>query len=154
VCLHLSIEYSMNIALFQWVAMAGYITFIDPADLTRAWAWVRRRFAGRLGDPADVVYDGNLARAARLANVLRAIDIFGRLNIVDRHSSEARNGPSALLAAQQPAALLISRRGCVYPGAKGILAISPLVPLLWPFAPVSFLAGQPKRVFRMAKATK
>jgi len=32
---HLSIEYAMNIPLFQWVILAGYVTFIDPADLSR-----------------------------------------------------------------------------------------------------------------------
>ncbi len=150
-CLHLSIEYSMNIALFQWVAMAGYVTFIDPADLTRAWSWVQRTFASRLGAPADVIYDSQYTRAARLANVLQAIDVFRRLSIVDLHSSAAGN---ALPAAQAPERLLICRRGSVYTGAKGILAISGLVPLLWPLAPLSLLLGQPKRPFCAAKAAK
>jgi len=48
---HLSIEYAMNIPLFQWVILAGYVTFIDPADLSRAWAWVCKHFATSLGEP-------------------------------------------------------------------------------------------------------
>jgi predicted DCC family thiol-disulfide oxidoreductase YuxK len=155
-CLHLSIEYSMNIALFQWVALASYVTFIDPADLTGAWSWVRRHFAGWLGAPADVTYDGNCIRTARLANVLRAVDVFARLNIragqgMDLHSSPVG---SALLADQDPARLLICRRGSVYTGAKGMLAISRLVPLLWPLAPLSLMLGPPKQAFCVAKATK
>ena len=151
VCLHLSIEYSMNIALFQWVAMAGYVTFIDPADLTRTWSWLRRRLGGRLGAPADVIYDGNCARAVRQANVLRAIDVFGRLNILDLRSSAVR---SALPAAPEPAHLLICRRGSIYEGAKGMLAISRLVPLLWPLAPLSLVLSQPKQSLSVAKAVK
>jgi len=154
VCLHLSIEYSMNIPLFQWVAMAGYVTFIDPADLTRAWAWVRRHVAGGLGEPADVIYDGNSIRTARLANVLRAIDIFGRLNIMDLHSPTVECALPALPVAQTPARLVIRRHGLVYEGAKGVLAISPLVPLLWPLAPLGFMLRQPKQALRTAKATK
>ena len=40
-CLHLGIEYSMNIPLFEWIMIAGLVTFIYPEDLARAWAWVR-----------------------------------------------------------------------------------------------------------------
>jgi len=127
------------------------VTFIDPVDLTRAWSWLRRHVAGWLGAPADVIYDGNCTRTARLANVLRAIDVFGRLNIVDLHSSPAG---SALPAAQDPARLLICRRGSVYTGAKGMLAISRLVPLLWPLAPLSVTLSQPKQAFWVAKVTK
>jgi len=154
VCLHLSIEYSMNIPLFQWVGMAGYVTFIDPADLTRAWAWVRRRVAGGPGEPAEVIYDGSCIRTARLANVLRAIDIFGRLNIMDVHSPAVESTLPALPVTQAPARLVIRRHGWVYGGAKGVLAISPLVPLLWPLAPLGFTLSQPKQAFRTAKATK
>lgn len=154
VCLHLSLEYSMNIPLFQWIMMAGYVTFIDPDDLSRAWAWVRRHFAGLLGDPADVIYDGNCTRTARLADVLRAIDVFGRLNILDLHASAAGNESQALPVAQEPARLLISRHGSVYEGFKGIFAISRLVPLLWPLAPLSLVFCQPKQSFRIAKAAK
>jgi predicted DCC family thiol-disulfide oxidoreductase YuxK len=154
VCLHLAIEYSMNIPLFQWIAMAGYVTFIDPGDLSRAWTWVRRHFGVRLGDPVDVVYDGSCARTTRLADVLRAIDVLGRLNVVDLNSSKAGNSWPALPDAPGRARLLISRRGTVYEGFKGILAISRLVPLLWAMAPLSVVFCQPKASFRVAKTVK
>lgn len=41
VCLHLGIEYAMNIPLFEWMAVATYVNFVDPADLTRFWIWFR-----------------------------------------------------------------------------------------------------------------
>jgi hypothetical protein len=42
--LHLSLEYSLNIPMFQWDVMSAYVLFVDPADLARAWKFVRERF--------------------------------------------------------------------------------------------------------------
>lgn len=56
--LHLSLEYSMNVPMFQWTALAMYVTFVDGADLARAWARIRcipglaRRFWGLGGSGA------------------------------------------------------------------------------------------------------
>jgi hypothetical protein len=36
--LHLAIEYAMNLFLFQWVMMAGLLSFVDPSQ----WAWARK----------------------------------------------------------------------------------------------------------------
>ena len=36
--LHLGLEYSMNIPMFQWTMLAAYVLFIDPRDLRRAAA--------------------------------------------------------------------------------------------------------------------
>jgi hypothetical protein len=43
ICMHLGIEYSMNIPLFEWIAISTYVTFIYPEDLTRSFAWIRNR---------------------------------------------------------------------------------------------------------------
>ena len=141
ICLHLSIEYSMNIPLFQWIIMAGYVTFIDPADLSRAWDWVRKRFAGWLGDPVDVIYDGSFARSVRLTNVLRAIDIFERLKFVDRQTREAESVWPGVSFRQGERSLLIGARGSLHEGFSGLAAISRLVPLLWWLAPISLVSG-------------
>jgi hypothetical protein len=45
---HLWLEYSLNIPMFQWDILSAYILFVDPADLTRAWQWARRRASGKL----------------------------------------------------------------------------------------------------------
>lgn len=41
--LHLGLEYSMNIQLFQWVMISAYVLFVDPDDVRRAWTWVTGR---------------------------------------------------------------------------------------------------------------
>ena len=38
---HLTLEYALNIPMFQWDIISAYILFVDPADLTRAWNRVR-----------------------------------------------------------------------------------------------------------------
>ena len=35
-CLHMGIEYALNIPLFEWISIAPYVTFIYPEDLSRA----------------------------------------------------------------------------------------------------------------------
>jgi uncharacterized membrane protein YphA (DoxX/SURF4 family) len=41
--LHLGLEYSMNIPLFQWAMLSAYVLFVDPRDVRRAADRVRRR---------------------------------------------------------------------------------------------------------------
>jgi Vitamin K-dependent gamma-carboxylase len=43
VLFHLSIEYSLNLPLFQWDILSAYVLFIDPRDLSQFWNWFCRR---------------------------------------------------------------------------------------------------------------
>jgi len=43
VALHLWLDYSLNIPLFQWDVLSAYILFVDPTDLARAWNWAKGR---------------------------------------------------------------------------------------------------------------
>jgi hypothetical protein len=38
---HLSLEYSLNIPMFQWDILTGYLLFVDAEDYRRAWKRVR-----------------------------------------------------------------------------------------------------------------
>lgn len=38
---HLTLEYALNIPMFQWDILTAYILFVDPADITRATNWMR-----------------------------------------------------------------------------------------------------------------
>lgn len=39
---HFWLEYSLNIPLFQWDVLSAYILFVEPADISRAWDWIKR----------------------------------------------------------------------------------------------------------------
>jgi hypothetical protein len=47
-CLHLGLEYALNIPLFQWLMLASLVAFVPPQHLARAGAWL----AARAGAPA------------------------------------------------------------------------------------------------------
>jgi hypothetical protein len=53
-CLHVGIEYAMNIPLFEWMIVATYINFIEPEDLSRSWNWFRRQSTKLVGKFAHV----------------------------------------------------------------------------------------------------
>ena len=54
VLLHLGLEYSMNIQLFQWLMLTAFVLFIDPRDVRRARQWLATRQARPpQGDRAD-----------------------------------------------------------------------------------------------------
>jgi hypothetical protein len=93
VLLHLSLEYSMNVPLFQWISLSLYITFVDGADLARVWSAIRDRAGAGARTPVVVAYDPEVATAGRAAEVLKALDIFGRLRLVPQRDAS----PGSLL---------------------------------------------------------
>jgi hypothetical protein len=40
VLMHLWLDYSLNIPLFQWDILSAYILFVDPDDIARGWKWL------------------------------------------------------------------------------------------------------------------
>jgi len=132
VCLHLSIEYALNIPLFQWLVMATYVTFIRPEELSRAWACIRARVGSLLGHPTTVFCDESSPAGVRLMHLLKAVDIFGRLCVESRPS------------AGEP--LLVVDEGVYYMKFAALLQISTVIPLLWPLTPFRFLASRAQQI--------
>ncbi len=42
--LHLGIDYAMNIPMFEYITMAGYLVFVDSKDTERAVEWLKSKF--------------------------------------------------------------------------------------------------------------
>lgn len=87
--LHLTLEYSLNVPMFQWTTLALYVTFLQSGDIEKAWAWLRERVAGRSHNPVLASYDANDFASRRATEVLRALDPFGRLRLVNRKERAA-----------------------------------------------------------------
>jgi len=49
--LHLWLDYSLNIPLFQWDILSAYVLFIDPADIVRVWKRLSRMLARETQTP-------------------------------------------------------------------------------------------------------
>lgn len=116
--LHMLIEYSMNIPLFEWIMVSTYINFVYPEDLSRAWSWVRKRLAAWLPDPMTVSYDGRATKVVRVTNLLRALDVFERLRFVEQ-DVDTRGG------------LVVSTPSGPKEGWSGIQFAARALPLLW-----------------------
>jgi hypothetical protein len=131
VLLHLTLEYSLNIPLFQWVMLSSYVLFIEPADLTRFWRWLRDKMPGRAREPLLVLYDGESNRMSRIANVLRAVDVLGRLRIIDFQSAPAAY---ELPVDQRGRGMLVATAAGLRRGLEGLGILARSVPILWPLA--------------------
>jgi hypothetical protein len=128
---HLWLDYSLNVPLFQWDVLSAYVLFIYPADMARAWNWIRGRLAVFLGEPVTVIYDGRSERLRRIANVLLAIDIFRRLSLTDLRDSRTQYDipPEA-----DRKRLLVATHSGFRQGLDGVQSLAGSVPLLWPLA--------------------
>jgi hypothetical protein len=62
-CLHLGIEYAMNIPLFEWMIVITYVNFIEPEDLTRTWNWFLGQSTKWRDKFAQVFVAGRVANA-------------------------------------------------------------------------------------------
>lgn len=149
VFLHLTLEYAMNVPLFQFIILSVYVTFIDPADLARTWKWIRNRVAPRLGAPLTVIYDGGSARIANLANVLQALDIFGQLRITDLRSGAAPLGMSRKDGQNR---IFVATPSGLREGWDGLSYAARVLPLLWPLAIRGFFPRQSKDPVSAANA--
>jgi hypothetical protein len=139
--LHLSLEYIMNVPLFQWIIVSTYLTFLYPEDLTRVWNRARARVNARLGEPVLAIYDGGSEGVARAANVLRAIDIFGRLRMVDLRAKAAKQ---AVPVQEGRNRIWFQTPYGPRAGLAGLRFAAKGVPLLWPLALGAWFGGPVK----------
>ena len=134
--LHLSLEYSLNTPLFQWDVLSAYVLFIYPADMERAWNWIRSRVAPHLGEPVTIIYDANSGHLRRITNLLRALDIFHRLSLTDLRAARTQYDISPKTNRER---LLVVTPSGPRQGRDAIQALAQVIPLLWPLALLSFL---------------
>ncbi|HXP78883.1 MAG TPA: HTTM domain-containing protein [Verrucomicrobiae bacterium] len=71
ICLHIGIEYAMNIPLFEWMIVATYINFVEPEDLSRSWNWFRRQSTKWVGKFAHVLAAGQAQQTVSTAVNIR-----------------------------------------------------------------------------------
>jgi Vitamin K-dependent gamma-carboxylase len=129
VLFHLSLEYSLNIPMFQWDVLSAYVLFVDAADLARVWNWVSQRAGEYFAERMTVIYDGAFEPRLRIANVLAATDIFGRLSFADLRGPSTQFDIPSQEARNQ---LLVATGSGLLRGRSGLRAVAGVVPLLWP----------------------
>lgn len=146
VLLHLGIDWTMNIPLFAPIMITAYVTFIAPADLERAFAWIRHRvnrWTGfKVGIP--VFYDGKCAFCVRSLNVVRRLDSLRRIRFIDMHSPGARSEFPDFNAERGNVEMLLRQHdGKWLGGFDAYRAMARHMPLLWLILPLLFVPPVP-----------
>jgi hypothetical protein len=134
--MHLGIDYSINLPVFEWMFMAGFIAFIEPEDLTKLMTWLKRRVEIGFGSPEPLTYNAESKQQTSLASLIEGLDVFGRLTI------EPASSAASYLSAE-------SRWG----GLRGFNLFAWLtcrLPILWPLFP---LFGLPFLLFHQKRET-
>jgi hypothetical protein len=116
VVLHLALEYSMNVPLFQWIMMSTFVLFVDPADLYSFWTFICQRV---VTSEIQLIYDATDFDARRKVNIIRSLDIFRKISfLVERSGSWCVTRPE----------------GNVY-GVEALGELATVIPVLWVLRP-------------------
>jgi len=135
---HLSLEYSLNIPMFQWDVLSAYLLFVDAEDLRRAWNWICVRVSPWLGEPVTALYDSHSGRARRLVNLLTTLDIFRRLTF--KASAETRNRTAAEAQRHKRKLVIITPSGAGLDETDTRRTLAKAIPLLWPLVPFCYVS--------------
>jgi len=79
--MHIGIDHSINLPIFEWVFMTAFLTFIYPEDLTKLMELIKTQIYARFGASTPLVYSGAYARQKSQASLIDGLDVFGRLAI-------------------------------------------------------------------------
>ncbi len=79
--MHIGIDHSINLPVFEWIFVASFITFIYPEDLTKAMDFVKEHVTAKFGAGTPLVYNGAFARQKSQASLVEGLDVFGRLSV-------------------------------------------------------------------------
>jgi hypothetical protein len=79
--MHIGIDHSINLPVFEWIFMASFITFIYPEDLTKAMEFVKKQIYAKFGAATPLIYSGAVARQKSKASLIEGLDVFGRLSV-------------------------------------------------------------------------
>jgi predicted DCC family thiol-disulfide oxidoreductase YuxK len=141
VLLHLGIEYSMNIPLFGFIMMSAYILFIEPEHLERALCWFKKRFnrATKVEEPIPVLYDGKCSFCIRSLEVVRRLDVLGRLQFFPMHESATQAAFPDFDPIRGEQEMLVRTETGWLGGFFAFRHLARHLPLLWPILPLLYI---------------
>lgn len=146
--LHLGIDWTMNIPLFEWLTATPYILFVAPED-TERWLKKGRELAGRYikrlapqPATATVFFDGACGLCTATSNVLSIVDPFGRLELVDFRAPGVASRFTDFDRERADREMLLRTAGGEYLGGFDAFRwLTARLPLLWPLALLLRLPG-------------
>ncbi len=137
VCLHMGIELTMNLPMFEWIFISSYFAFIEPEDLSRVMDFIKSKIHKSFGPAATLAFDGDSLTCVHAVGVLHRLDIFGFLNLVDFRQTNETNDLVETDKSSE-AIYLQTGKGCL----NGFVAFRRMalhLPFLWPTLPLLFI---------------
>lgn len=140
--LHVGIEYSMNIPMFEHMMIASLIVFVYPEDLSKLKNRVSQWAAKIFGPPVVLTFNGSLTNHARLARTVECLDILGRVKTIDISSQDVRESLPQAMPEE------CNRRVLLFCGEQWLSSFDrfrPLfarLPLCWPLYPLMALRSR------------
>ena len=126
--MHLGIDYSINLPIFEWIFMSSFVTFIYPEDMARSMDFIKGQLNARFGPATTVLYNSAIPRQVSMASVLEGLDVFGRLNITAIDATTLAEGEHRELVAMTEFGPLT--------GSNLFAWLTKRLPLLWILYPV------------------
>ncbi|HEY9712737.1 MAG TPA: HTTM domain-containing protein [Chroococcales cyanobacterium] len=162
VALHVGIDLSLNLPIFEYLMITAYVLFVDAGDLAGIMNWIRARFHKLEPHRWLIVYDGGDEIGVRVAESIRRFDILQRFDFVDCSLCEAGQSWANLLGkttkmGEMPhntIALLDSQSRRWKSGAPAVFTVLMLLPWAIPMAPAIFCFAFLRKVFRTTIAVK
>lgn len=147
VLLHAGIDWTMNIPLFAPIMITAYITWVEAADLERAFAWMRQQVNRRTKFTIQlpVFYDGKCSFCTRSVEILSRLDNLRHVHWIDMHSREAKaEYPDLDLDRGANEMLLRLPNGQWLGGFDAFRILARHFPLLWPILPILYIPPVPQ----------
>lgn len=132
VMLHLGIDYSMNIPFFGFIMISAYILFVEQDKWDKLFSWLRHKAGGAAArSPLPVFHDPTRPASARAAELLQALDIWGRLRLWDANDPDARKAfPGAEKMGSQSGVWTQTPEGKWLEGPPAVRFLAASLPLL------------------------
>jgi hypothetical protein len=137
ILMHLGIDLTMNLPMFEWIMMVCYLSFVEPKDLTRAMNWLKKEIYTRWGSPVALAFDGNSMACIHTIGVLHRIDIFGYLDLIDFRQSVVEK--EELKFEPMDNAIFLQTEKATLQGFAAFRWMSLRLPILWITVPFVFI---------------
>lgn len=142
---HLAMDWALWVPQFEFVMIAGLITFLDAATLSRLMDWIRRSVRHLGLTQVTVVYDSRSDLSSRLAETVRRLDIFKLVELVE-HDTQVSAGTDRSEMSQ----LVLVSGNTHLTGAVAARDLARRLPALALFYPLLFLPAAPAFVARVS----
>lgn len=154
--LHLGIEWTMNLPMFQWLFMFTYVLFIYPEDLTRFWDRVKAFVHQHIFSQASLYFDGDCIVCVRAVGLLHHLDIFSILNLIDFRS--ALELPDSVDRNRLEQEILLTTKGGALLGGfqafRWMAGRLPLIMILWPVLHIPGISHLGEAVYKTVAANR